>query len=63
MSLFDDERPKKPLSHEIGCDLSQLSVDELGNRIALLHEEIERLEAARKSKSASRSQAESFFRR
>ncbi|MDQ0321796.1 uncharacterized small protein (DUF1192 family) [Pararhizobium capsulatum DSM 1112] len=63
MSLFDDEVPKKKPVHEIGSDLSQLSVDELNNRISLLKEEIERLEAARSEKSASKSAAESFFRR
>jgi uncharacterized small protein (DUF1192 family) len=63
MSFFEDATPKKPTAHEIGCDLSQLSVDELGNRIALLQAEIERLDAARQEKSASKSAAESFFRR
>ena len=63
MSLFDDDRPKKTPAHEIGCDLSLLSVDELGNRIELLKQEIERLDAARTNKSASKSEAESFFRR
>jgi uncharacterized small protein (DUF1192 family) len=29
MSLFDDDRPKKPSVHEIGSDVSLLSVDEL----------------------------------
>ena len=63
MSLFDDDRLKKTPVHEIGGDLSLLSVDELGNRIELLKQEIERLEAARTNKSASKSEAESFFRR
>lgn len=63
MSLFDDDLPKKKLTHELGCDLSQLSVDELASRIGLLRQEIERLEAAIAEKSASKSAAESFFRR
>lgn len=63
MSFFEDAAPQKPSAHEIGCDLSQLSVDELNNRVALLRQEIERLEAAREEKSASKSAAESFFRR
>ena len=46
MSLFDDDRPAKKTAHEIGSDLSLLSVDELSARIALLKEEIARLERA-----------------
>ena len=42
MSLFDDDRPVKKTAHEIGSDLSLLSVDELANRIDLLKAEIER---------------------
>ncbi|ACP26561.1 hypothetical protein NGR_c28150 [Sinorhizobium fredii NGR234] len=62
MSLFDDDQPKKKTAHEIGSDLSLLSVDELTARIALLTEEIARLEAERARKSASRSAAEGLFR-
>ncbi|KQV35113.1 MULTISPECIES: DUF1192 domain-containing protein [unclassified Rhizobium] len=63
MSLFDDDLPKKKPAHELGCDLSQLSVDELANRVGVLRQEIERLEAAIAQKSASKSAAESIFRR
>ncbi len=62
MSLFDDERPKKPSAHEIGSDLSLLSVDELKERIALLQGEIGRLEAEITRKSAGRTAAENLFR-
>lgn len=62
MSLFDDDRPKKKIAHEIGSDLSLLSVDELTARIDLLKQEITRLEAERQKKDASRSAAESLFR-
>ncbi|MBB5042820.1 DUF1192 domain-containing protein [Shinella fusca] len=62
MSLFDDDRPAKKTAHEIGSDLSLLSVDELSARIALLKEEIARLEAEKVKKGASRSAAESLFR-
>lgn len=62
MSLFDDDRPKKPPTHEIGSDLSLLSADELALRIDMLKQEIARLEAERASKSASKSAAEKFFR-
>lgn len=63
MSLFDDDRPKKKISHEIGADLSMLSVDELGGRVAILRAEIERLEADIASKSSSRNAAEGLFRK
>ncbi|CAN7240019.1 DUF1192 domain-containing protein [Pararhizobium sp. LjRoot235] len=62
MSLFDDDRPKKQPAHEIGCDLSLLSAEELALRIEMLKQEIARLEAERASKSASKSAAEKFFR-
>jgi uncharacterized small protein (DUF1192 family) len=59
----DEDRPKKKLVHEIGQDLALLSIEELGERIALLKSEIERLEAARTKKQASRSVADQFFKR
>ena len=62
MSAFDDDHPKKQPVHEIGCDLSLLSADELSSRIDMLKQEIERLEADRANKSASKSAAEKFFR-
>ena len=36
MPVEEDDRPKKKISHEIGQDLSLLSVEELNERIALL---------------------------
>ena len=62
MSLFDDDRPLKKIAHEIGSDLSLLSVDELSARIELLKVEIARLESEKTKKGASRSAAESLFR-
>lgn len=59
----DDDKPKKKVSHEIGQDLTLLSVDELGARVRLLHEEINRLEADMAQKRASRSAADQFFKR
>jgi uncharacterized small protein (DUF1192 family) len=59
----DEDRPKKKLVHEIGQDLALLSIKELGERIALLQSEIERLETARTKKQASRSAADQFFKR
>ena len=63
-AVDDDERPKKKkIAHEIGQDLALLSVDEITERIALLRAEIERLEEALRSKRASRSAADQFFKR
>ncbi len=62
MSLFDDDRPQKKIAHDIGSDLSLLSVDELSARIDLLKAEIARLESEKAKKGASRSAAESLFR-
>ena len=54
MAIEDDDRPRKKITHEIGQDLSLLSVEELTERIALLKTEIERLEEAVTKKRASR---------
>ncbi|MFO1098985.1 MAG: DUF1192 domain-containing protein [Xanthobacteraceae bacterium] len=62
-AVDDDERPKKKIAHEIGQDLALLSVDEITERIGLLRAEIERLEEALRSKRASRSAADQFFKR
>jgi uncharacterized small protein (DUF1192 family) len=58
----DDDRPKKKLAHEIGQDLALLSLEELDERIAVLQDEIARLEAARAKKQASRFAANQFFK-
>ena len=64
MAIIDDEeRPKKKLVHEIGQDLTLLSVEELAARIALLNEEIKRLEADVAKKRATRAAADQFFKR
>lgn len=64
MAAFDDEdRPKKKIQHDIGQDLSLLSLEELRERIALLRSEIERLESAMSSKQASRNTADQFFKK
>jgi uncharacterized small protein (DUF1192 family) len=59
----EDDRPKKKLAHEIGQDLALLSVEELRERIALLNDEIARLEAAMAKKHASRTTADQFFKK
>jgi uncharacterized small protein (DUF1192 family) len=61
--LDEDAAPKKKLSHEIGQDLALLSVEELADRIALLKQEIARLEQAMASKRASLAAADQFFKR
>ena len=64
MPLIEDEPPKKKKSaHELGEDLSTLSLHELDERIVLLKAEIERIEAALRSKRASADAAASFFKR
>jgi uncharacterized small protein (DUF1192 family) len=62
MSILDDDRPKKPVAHEIGSDLSMLSLDELKARIDLLQAEIVRLEQECASKASGRKAAENVFR-
>jgi uncharacterized small protein (DUF1192 family) len=62
-SIDDEDRPKKKIVHEIGQDLALLSVGELQERVALLREEIARLEGAAASKQASRDVASQFFKK
>jgi uncharacterized small protein (DUF1192 family) len=59
----DDDRPKKKVAHEIGQDLTLLSVRELDERVVLLKEEIARLEADKVKKQATRSAADQLFKR
>jgi uncharacterized small protein (DUF1192 family) len=63
MGIFDDEPVKISRRHEIGQDLSLLSVDELRTRIGKLRAEIARLEAELNAKGATKAAAESLFRR
>ena len=62
MPMEEDDRPRKKINHEIGQDLSLLSVEELAERVALLKTEIGRLEEAATKKRASRDAANSFFK-
>jgi uncharacterized small protein (DUF1192 family) len=62
-AIDDDDRPKKKVSHEIGQDLTLLSVKELDERVTLLKEEIVRLEANKSSKQASLRAADQFFKK
>ena len=62
MAFIEDDRPKKKLAHEIGQDVSLVSVGELEERIALLRAEIVRLEEEVGKRRASRSAADAVFR-
>jgi uncharacterized small protein (DUF1192 family) len=62
-AIDEDDRPKKKIAHEIGQDLTLLSVRELGERIGLLKDEIARLEADIAKKQATRSAADQFFKK
>jgi len=59
----EDDRPKKKVVHEIGQELALLSIKELEERIALLRDEIGRLETAIASKQGSRTVADQFFKK
>ena len=61
-AIDEDDRPKK-ISHEIGQDLTLLSVGELTERVAQLKEEIARIEANMATKQASKSAADLFFKK
>ncbi len=63
MTFFDDDRPAKKIAHEIGSDLSILSVGDLDARIELLRQEIDRLEADKVKKQAGRMAADSLFKK
>jgi uncharacterized small protein (DUF1192 family) len=62
-AMDEDDRPKKKIIHEIGQDLALLSIGELAERIALLKEEIDRLQAAIARKQGSRTVADQFFKK
>jgi len=61
--MEDDAPPRKKTVHEIGQDLSLLSVAELRERIDILKGEITRLEGAVTAKNASRNTADQFFKK
>jgi uncharacterized small protein (DUF1192 family) len=62
-AIDPDDLPKKKILHEIGQDLSLLSIAELTERVELLKEEIARLEAEMNRKRATRSAADIFFKK
>ena len=55
--------PKKKITHELGQELTLLSVGELSERVALLKAEIERLDAEIGKKRASQAAADAFFKK
>lgn len=63
MAFFEDEPVRKPKGHEIGQDLSLLSVGELNERIEMLRGEIGRLETELRAKGTTKTEAEALFRR
>jgi uncharacterized small protein (DUF1192 family) len=68
MPAFDEEaafgKPlAKPATHVIGEAIDTLSAPELAERIELCRREIERLEAAKAAREATKAAADAFFRR
>ncbi|WP_367717174.1 DUF1192 domain-containing protein [Nitratireductor sp. GISD-1A_MAKvit] len=63
MGIFDEDDVKAASEHQIGQDLSLLSVEELTNRVTRLKEEIVRLEQEIQCKGATKTAAEALFRR
>jgi uncharacterized small protein (DUF1192 family) len=62
-ALDEDDKPKKKLAHEIGQDLTLLSAGELAERIALLKDEVARLQADMAKKQAVKSAADMVFKK
>ena len=62
MAIEDDDKPRPKISHEIGQDLSLLSVQDIEARIGMLNTEIDRLKTDIAKKRASRDAASSFFK-
>jgi uncharacterized small protein (DUF1192 family) len=58
----EDDKPKKKLVHELGQDLSNLSIFELRERIEALQAEVIRLEAAATAKGSAKNAADAFFK-
>lgn len=63
MALFDEPVKRPAPAHEIGQDLSLLSVDELMRRVGILKGEVARLEAELVAKGSSKAAAEALFKR
>ncbi len=61
--MMDEDAAPRPSKYTIGQDLSTLSVEELRRTIALLREEIARLEQELRSKDSTKAAADALFRR
>jgi uncharacterized small protein (DUF1192 family) len=59
---FADEPREILTGHEIGQDLSMMSIDEIDERVEMLEREIARLKEARAAKESSRAAASAFFK-
>lgn len=59
---FADEPGETWSGHQIGQDLSMLSIDEIDERVAMLEREIARLKEARANKENSLAAASAFFK-
>jgi len=68
MALFGDDDPfgaparRSAAHHEIGEPVDRLSLEELAERIEMLRDEIERLEAVKAAKLATKQAADAFFK-
>jgi uncharacterized small protein (DUF1192 family) len=62
MAIDDEDKPRRKVGHEIGQDLSLLSVEDLNERIVLLTAEVERLKTEMAKKRASREAAHNVFK-
>ena len=59
---MDEETVGKPKGHEVGMVLDAMSVEELEERIALLGQEIVRLQAAIEARNKTRNAADALFK-
>ncbi len=59
---FADEPREAPSAHQIGQDLSMLSIDEIDERITMLEREIARLREMKAGKENSLAAASAFFK-
>ena len=62
-AIDDDDKPKKKIAHEIGQDLSLLSVEELAARVQFCTTKSPGSKPTWKRKQATRSAADQFFKR
>lgn len=60
--MFDDDQPRKPKSHEVGMLIDTMSIEELNERISLLHQEISRLQEAVGARMNTKAAADSLFK-